>query len=213
MKTRIITRSFLTLIIAAAVSFAARNVPAQDSAPAAGAAAAAPQLSYGVSQIIQLSKADVGEDTVINYVKNSGNSYGLDADQIVYLKQQGVSANVINAMINQVNRPVASAPAPADSPANYTAPVVQTAPAAAPASTVYVMPDTQTANYYAYYYHPYYAGYYYPYYYSSGYYGYYGWPAVSVNFGYGGYRGGYHGVYNVGNWHGGGGMRGGGWHR
>jgi len=36
-------------------------------------------LSYGVSQIIQLSKAKVSDDTIVNYIQNSGSSYGLDA--------------------------------------------------------------------------------------------------------------------------------------
>ena len=35
------------------------------------------------------------------YIKNSGNSYGLNADQIIYLRQQGVSDAVITAMLNQ----------------------------------------------------------------------------------------------------------------
>src|ERR1700744_1811892 len=54
-------------------------------------ATAAPQLSYGVAQILQLTQAKVSDDTVVAYVKNSGNSYGLDANQIIYLRQQGVS--------------------------------------------------------------------------------------------------------------------------
>ena len=61
----------------------------------------APQLAYGVPQIIQLSEAKVSDDTIIAYVKNSGNSFGLTADQIIYLRQQGVSDAVITAMLNQ----------------------------------------------------------------------------------------------------------------
>jgi hypothetical protein len=156
-----------------------------------------PQLAYGVSQVVQLTKANINEETIISYVLNSGNSYNLDANQIIYLKGQGVSANVINVMIGQRNRPVASVPVP-ESPAPAPQPdntVATTTPAPAapttsyvPSSTVYVMPDSQT-----YYYDANYAPYY----------GYYGWPAVSVGFGWGGGWGGYRG-----GWHGGGG-----WHR
>src|SRR5271168_5310879 len=63
--------------------------------------APAPQLSYGVSQILQLNQAKVGDDTIIAYVRNAGNSYGLDANQIIFLRQQGVSEAVISAMLNQ----------------------------------------------------------------------------------------------------------------
>lgn len=199
MKTKYFQSPLPLIAAAVALAIAAGTVSAQDNA-----SPVAPQLAYGVSQVVQLSKANIGEDTIVTYVQNSGNSYGLDADQIVYLKQQGVSANVINAMINQRNRPVASAPVATatDSQASYTAPAstanyVQTAPASVPTSTVYVMPDTQTYDYYSYYYHPYYP--YYPY-------NYYGWPAVSLSFGWGGRWGG---GYN-GGWHGGGGFHGGG---
>lgn len=197
--------------VAGVLAMAAGNGLAQD------ATAGAPQLSYGVSQVIQLSKANISEDTIISFVQNSGNSYGLDANQIIYLKEQGVSANVINAMINQHNRPVAvAAPAPDTSASSTEAETVTTtAPPSstlAP-STVYVIPDTQTYRYDATYA---------PYYYQPYYYGYYGWPAVSLSFGWGGgwgrgwggdhdgWRGGWGGDHD--GWHGGGGgvWRGGG---
>jgi hypothetical protein len=113
-------------------------------------------LSYGVSQIIQLSKAKVSDDTIVNYIRNSGSSYGLEASQIVYLKQQGVSDTIINTMLNQPRQMAPAAPQPAYSTASSTATVVaqpavtyvQTAPAYVPSSTVYVIPDTQTYQYY-----------------------------------------------------------------
>src|ERR1700690_1781221 len=205
MKIRTVSRLFPVLTITAVLALAARNVAAQDST--AGAAQTAPvPLSYGVSQIIQLSKANVSEGTIVNYIQNSGSSYGLDANQIVYLKQQGVSDAVINTMLSQprqVAQPVAqTAPATAAPPAvTY----VQTTPAYVPSPTVYVIPDTQTYNYYACSYRPACGyGYFRPYYYYGGCY-----PAVSFSFGFGGgyYRGGWGGGYRGGN-HGGGG-----WHR
>ncbi len=198
MKTRILQNSFLTITTIAALTLAAETLPAQD----ASADQTAPQLSYGVSQIVQLSKANISEDTILTYVQNSGNNYGLDANQIVYLKQQGVSDPIVNAMLNQRNNTAATQTASA--PVNYAQPTtyVQAAPTYVPASTVYVIPDTQTYNYYAGYRGPYY----------SGSYTYYGWPPVSLSIGfgggcYGGYSGGYPGnVCYIGN-------RYGGWHR
>ena len=173
MKTSLLKIS----VVAVALAFAAGNLVAQD--------AAGTQLSYGVSQVVQLSKANVSEDTIVSYVQNSGNSFNLDANQIIYLKDQGVSANVINAMISQKNRPVAATTtaSAAPSPAVVTSqPQVTTY---VPSSTVYVIPDTQT-----YYYNTYYAR---PYYYP--------WPAVSLSFGWGGGWGGYHGGWHGGGWH------------
>jgi hypothetical protein len=210
MKIRTASGLFLALSITAVLALAARNVAAQDSATSAAQTAPVP-LSYGVSQIIQLSQANVSEGTIVNYIHNSGSSYGLDANQIVYLKQQGVSDTVINTMLNQ--------PRPAAPPASYatadSAPtaIVVAQPAAyapAPASTVYVIPDTQTYNYYGYGYRPYGSRYYYagysPVYYGGCY------PGLSFSIGFGG---GHHGgAYHVA-W--GGGSRGGyhgggGWH-
>ena len=214
------TRNFSGLLTIAAVTVTClltRDVMAQGSsdvatipnvAPTAAPAGGAPvPLSYGVSQIIQLSKAKVSDDTIVNYIRNSGNSYGMDASQIVYLKQQGISDTVINTMLNQprlTQTAVPTAPQPAYPAASSTATYVQTAPAYVPSSTVYVIPDTQTYQYYNNYYpacgyYPYYGGWYY--------------PPVSFSFGFGG---GYRGGYYHGGW--GGGYRGGyhgggGWHR
>src|ERR1035438_1426706 len=82
------------------------------------------QMVYGVPQIIRLSQAKVSDDTIIAYVKNSGFSYNLDADQIINLRQQGVSDAVITTMLNQpktgsvVYTPTAPAPQPAASYVN-----------------------------------------------------------------------------------------------
>lgn len=83
----------------------------------------APQLAYGVAQILQLSQAKIGDDTIIAYIKNSGNSYGLNADQIIYLRQQGLSSAVINAMLSQPAPGVLpAAPPPAPSVASAPPP-------------------------------------------------------------------------------------------
>ena len=98
----------------------AANAVAQDSSTSTTATATtplltgaasqpAPQLSYGVPQVVQLAHANVGEDVIVNYIQNSGNAYGLDANQILYLKQQGVSDRIFNTMLNQRSRLAAAA--------------------------------------------------------------------------------------------------------
>jgi hypothetical protein len=184
-------------------------------APAAQAGTAvepAPHLAYGVEQILQLEQAKVSDDTIVAFIKNSGNSYGLTADQIIYLQRQGVSSVVLNAMLNQprpavlANTPVAMAPDTTQQPAAYADIPAPTTPA--PAVT-YVQTPPATV---------YYDSSYYPYYY--GYPGYYYYPSVSIGWGWGwggGWRGGYYGGgfhrggYSGGGSHGGG--HGGGGHR
>ena len=208
MKTRNLQNSLLAIAAVTALAFTAGNVAAQDST--ATAAQPAPQLSYGVPQVLQLVQAKVSDGIIVNYIQNSGTIYALNAGEIVYLKQQGASDNVLNAMLNQRSRltgstepatTTASAPAASDQTYATAAPAVTYVQQTVPSSTVYIIPDTQTYQYNAWYY----GGY--PYY-SYPAYGYYGYPAVSFSFGFGNHWGGYHG----GGFHGGG-FNGGGHHR
>lgn len=206
-------------VAVASMAFPVATAVAQESSATytqsepSAAPAPAPHLAYGVSQILQLQQANVGDDTIISYIKNSRNSYGLNAEQIIYLRQQGLSAAVLNAMLSQPHPGVIASsgvampsspapnvsdlqpmPQPVSAPTSIVGPSVSAIDptAAAAAATTY------------YYYQPYsYPVYSYPYYYPAyGYYGYY--PGVSLSFGW---RGGWGG----GGWHGGGGFHGGGW--
>jgi uncharacterized membrane protein YgcG len=224
MKTRNLQMLPLTIAALAVLALTAGNAMAQNSptsattvAPPAAAVQAVPQLSYGVPEVLQLSQAKVSDSVIINYVQNSGNNYGLNAAQIIYLKQQGISSDVINAMINQRSQSAQPAPTSQSYSADANTPQTTTATQPAvtyvqsvPTSSVYVIPDSQTYYYnnWLYYHNPYYG--YYPAYY-------YPYPAVSVSFGWGGgwggYRGGWHGGGHDGGFHGGGGSHGGGgWH-
>ena len=60
-----------------------------------------PLLPYGVADVIQLSQAQVSDSTILTYIRTSGDSYGLNASQIIYLRQQGVSDAVVGAMLTQ----------------------------------------------------------------------------------------------------------------
>jgi len=208
MKTFNFQKTFLTLFVGLSVS--AMTVVAQNSPPA---------LPYGVPQVLQLAQAKVPDDTIVAYIHNSGNRYNLNADQIIYLRQQGISDNVITVMLSQPgpttpadNSYAAQVPTP-----QTPAPAVVTQPAptyvqTVPSPNVYVVPSAQP-----YYYNAYTQPIYYP---SYSYF-----PAVSFSFGFGGYHngyygggyhGGYYGGYHGGGYHGGGyyggGYHGGGWH-
>ncbi|HXB59968.1 MAG TPA: hypothetical protein VNU95_10395, partial [Candidatus Acidoferrales bacterium] len=173
------------------------DIPSSSAPPAP--ATTIPSLSPAAQQVLQLSQAKISDGTIITFVQNSGSMYGLDASQIVYMKQQGVSENVINAMLNQRTALAASQPAPAppdNSQAAAAAPPTVITQPTTPAPSVVVVPDTQT-----YYYDNWASPYYYPYPYYYGGPVYWGWGGGY----YGGFRGGFHGGFGGGGFRGGGG--------
>lgn len=184
-------------------------VPSTNPAPASTVAAKSRRpLAVATQEVLKLSRAKLNEDTIIAFIGNTTTSFDLTADDVVYLKEQGVTDRVLGAMLGQRLATTAPQPAPAPIPATtanpgdarvLTAPGVpqsttvvyqQAPPTVVQESPTYVYSYPSYAPYYGYY--PYYGGYY------------WGRPAVSLSFGfgyYGGYRGGYHG----GGYHGGGG--------
>ena len=83
-------------------STVAKTTPAASTPASASASPTAPQLSYGVPEVLKLSDAKINEDTIIAYIQNSRLSYaGINAAQIVYLHERGVSDRVVAAMLNQ----------------------------------------------------------------------------------------------------------------
>ena len=184
----------------------------QGPAPAPTAAAVSVPLTVGTQEVLKLVRSKLGDDTIIAFIKNSSLAYNLGAEQVIFLRNEGVSEAVLNTMLTRGNGPsgaaIAASPAPSVAPATsstttYVAAPTSTSYVAAPATTVYV--ETPAYRYY-YPYGPYY-GYGYPYSYV------YPYPAVSFSFGYrGGYGYGYHGGGYRGGFHGGfhgGGGRGG----
>jgi len=203
--------SFLPLSILAQEANPAVNVSADVATPAPVISSTPPvvvtKLPYGVEDVLKLSRANVGEDIILNYVRGSGTIYNLGPKEIVYLRDQGVSEKVINTMLDQRKRaevamqaaapaaPVQVQPNEGAPPANsdvtsangnatggpvYTDPngTYAQAPLTPPASSAYVIPYTPS----------YYAPYgYYPYY--GGWYG----PSIVFGFGHGHYGHGYYG--------------------
>ena len=188
-------RKMLAVLAVAGLGWSASNAMAQD---ASANNAVAPQLSYGVPQILKLAKANVGDETIIAYIKNSGNSYGLNADQIIYLRQQGISDAVVRTMLNQPKPAVAAATAtPAPQPEASTVSTAETSTAMVAPEVTYVQTVPATTYYY-----------YQPYYYPD-----YAWyPPVTFSFGWGGgfHGGGFGGGFRGGGF--GGGFHGGGFH-
>ncbi|PYJ07248.1 MAG: hypothetical protein DME25_04305 [Verrucomicrobia bacterium] len=128
----------------------------------------AAKLPYGVDAIVKLSRAQISEDVILTYIQNSGTIYNLGPNEIVYLRDQGVSDKVVNTMQDQRKKatetaaqtttaeapatpaypePVAAVPAPAYI---YTAPppvYVEPACDYLPASTLYIIPYGSSRSY------------------------------------------------------------------
>lgn len=181
-------------------------------------------LPDNAAEVLKLHDAKISDDTIRAFIANSGSTYTLTANQIIYLQEHGLSSELISAMLTQGRAATSPAPAPAPTPAaapttpaTSTSPSIPTssapatsspAPAASspPPTTTYVTTPAPTVTYVqpapatvTYYYPTYYADPY-PYYYPYGCY-----PPVSVSIGWGW---GWHGDHG---WHGGGWH--GGWHR
>jgi hypothetical protein len=222
-RTRLVAS--LGAILLLALNAGAQTAAATGTAIAQAAATntALVKLPYGVEDVLKLTRAQVSEDVTLTFIHNSGTIYNLSPNDIVYLRNQGVSDRVINVMLDsRKNVPAEAAaqagqsPAPAAVPAppvsdanvsvtgqaapQYAPAYAQTPPAVAqpdvtyaPASTLYVIPYSSSTYYY-----PSYSPYW------GSYYGYWG-PSFVFSYGYrgGGYYNGYYGGYHGGP-HGGG---------
>jgi hypothetical protein len=87
---------------------------------------AAVNLPPGVQDVVKLSHAGLSDDVILAQLKSSGAVYNLTADQIICLKDQGVSQPVITALMANG----AAAAAPAAAPPPPAAPAASTVPPA-----------------------------------------------------------------------------------
>jgi hypothetical protein len=204
-----ISKSLLIASIALSLSVFqgfADDKPTAASVATPATAAQPVKLPYGVEDVLKMSRAQVSDDVIATYIQNTGTIYSLGPNDIVYLKDQGVSDRIINTMLDQrrianevaaqVQQQQAAAQAPTPAAENngpVTTPAYTDTQSAAPtvtqpaASTLYVIPYPTPA--YPYYSRPYYS-YPYPYYSSYSYYYPYsyarfGAPVVGFRFGLG----------------------------
>ncbi len=165
------------------------------------------KIANPVAEIVELNKSGVGDAVILNYIQHSDKPYQLNAQDIIHLRDQGVSTDVTTALIrrgaeqreaaetaraeqNQVAQQQAETETVAAAP-TYQSQPVQTV-VATPAPVTYYTPvrptSTVSVHYfgaprYSYYAAPtYYSHYrnYRPSYYCA--------PRVSVGVGFGGYR-------------------------
>ena len=238
MKSRVVPRRLFAVLGLAALAGSVMRIAALDVATSTTPAdveqitPSSPtnpvSLPVGASDVLRLTKAKVGDQAILAFVEASEETYRLSSAQVIYLKEQGVSDQVLTLMLRQFRKSAVvtrAAPPTAGEQNVPPAPIAPTlrtnsptAGVAQPAttnvqtvpvysySTVYVPPTVLPID-------PYYDCY--PYYYPYSY-GYYGcsYPGVSFSFGFWPwYWGGSHyggGIYYGGGGHPGGGHPGGG---
>lgn len=157
-----------------------------------------------LEEISQMSKAGVGDPVILAYIKDSPTAYNLSAQDIIKLRDAGVSSEVTTALIQrgsevrQANQPAPTRPA---TETVAVAPTYQTPPPTAvqnPNQTVYVVQQpvsTVSVHYFGAPSYSYTPSYYYPRYYPGSYVtfgsSYRCAPRASFNVGFGGHWGGY----------------------
>src|SRR5882724_1432694 len=93
------------------------NAATRTSEPAPEIVTAPAKLSPGLEEIAQLAQAGVGDDVLLAYVENSPTSYKLEVDEILYLHDLGISAEVISALVRHGQSSPEPAPSLARAPA------------------------------------------------------------------------------------------------
>ena len=98
------------------------------AAPKAAPAKAAPKPATPVDKVIGLAKAGLGEDLIVKAIVKDNLKADLGADEMVRLKQAGVTDKVISAMMDPSS--AGSSPAPSPAPVAAAAPTPAPAPVA-----------------------------------------------------------------------------------
>jgi hypothetical protein len=76
------------------------NAPTAPVAPSVDAAAVPANLPANVAEVVKLANSGMGDDVVLAFVKNSRTPYNLSVDNILALRNAGLSAPVLTAMVN-----------------------------------------------------------------------------------------------------------------
>jgi len=86
--------------IPALAGFAQTPEAATPGAPDKPEAAVPANLSPGAAEVVKLATSGVGDDVVLAYIKNSQALFNLSANDVLYLKDIGLSAEITSAMLS-----------------------------------------------------------------------------------------------------------------
>ncbi len=74
------------------------------------------QLSAGVEDVLKLTRAKVSDDVTIAFVQSGDRHYNLSASEILYLRKEGVSDRVLEAILSRQSPQSVAPTAPNESP-------------------------------------------------------------------------------------------------
>ena len=77
------------------------NAPGKDAAPIATLPVQRLQLPVVVDHVAEMAQAQVGDKVLLEYVQQTSNSFELQPDQIVYLKDLGLSDDVLAGLVKR----------------------------------------------------------------------------------------------------------------
>src|SRR5437870_3419052 len=122
-------------------------VPGQPAAPVPAA------VSPAAAEVLRLAESGVAEDIVMAYIQNSPAAFNLSADQILYVRDLGLSSQVITAMLNRDaalrSQPQPSQLAPEPEPEAAPAPTVPVEAPLTPPPTEVTAPPPQVNYFYS----------------------------------------------------------------
>ena len=86
-----------------------------------------PPPGPSLAQVQAMVQAKVSDSVIVSQIQNSSTRYSLTADQIIQLKNAGVSDTVLNALINTASKPPVQTTTTVEQPA-YVYPSVYVNP-------------------------------------------------------------------------------------
>lgn len=118
-----------------------------------------PAVSPSAAEVVKMAEAGTSDDVLLAYIKNSTSLYDLSADQILYLRDIGVSSPVISAMLGRdselrsqppTGAPVEAGPAAGPPPAAAPEPMPESAapPVQAPPPVYVSSPPADVSYFY-----------------------------------------------------------------
>jgi hypothetical protein len=139
MKSLFCSKTIIIFLAVAMAAAAGTISPAQDQPmpPLAGDSALPASIVPGspLAQVVKMLQAGVDAGTIKSYILNSQSAFNLDADQILFLKDEGAPSDLINAMLERDKALYAATIVPAPAPAPATVSTDTAAPDTAPPPT------------------------------------------------------------------------------
>jgi len=152
MKSIFRTKTLIALAAAVAAASTAVNQAQGQPVPSPQAEAVMPSdivPGSPLAEVIKMLRAGVDANTIKSYIFNCQNSFNLDADKIAFLRDMGVTSDLINALMDRDKVLYAASVTPPTAQATVAVPAPDVAVAPAPPDAAMAPPAAEiTADYF-----------------------------------------------------------------